>query len=260
MTDNQDKRIESTKALAFLKDHPAIDPTESESGLPFWFFMSEVCKREYTEQAKRGVSVYRDGKFFERYKDRFDEEYKDEEPSSFDSIEVPYEELFGEPWKFDHVEYWYEVSFLVYDGDPYSENIGDHYDVKNYQRYAGPRGGADSFEDMLIKCANECKEYLGDFNTFDNFHTPEEKENREKESAFLFEDVDDPKFKDCKEMKSNPKSVNVWGGLINRRWLAWFKDTPQAKKDWDWEIEKWDKMVSDLNNIPEERKNLLGVK
>ena len=164
MNTDQNKRIESIKALEFLRAHPALNADVFGDSLfdGAWFHMEKCCKRGKSEYCKNaGITIYRHTKGWEKYKDQFEKEYKNDldTPKNLQSIDISYEKFYGEPWIFDHVEYWYETTFFVFMGNPYG-NIKKQFDYTKWDRYAGPRGNANTFEDMLIDCAEKVKKAL----------------------------------------------------------------------------------------------------
>ena len=260
---DQDKRIEAINALDFLRNHPAISPEVlGDSHFDgMWFYMAKCCKRGKSDACKRGVSIYRGEKGWRKFEDRFEEEYKDDTDTlkGLQSIDVSYEEKYGEPWVFDHVEYWYETTFFVFDGNPYYD-LKYHMDYKNWNRYAGPQGGANTYEDMLISCARKVKKELGNFSLYKDFTTDEEKANHKKHSGFNFKKIKSGKHKGFSRMLRNSDYVHVDNGLINLRWLKWFIETDYCKKNWDYSIKELEQKVKKLDRIPEKRAELLGLK
>jgi len=260
MDKEQSKRVKAINALEFIKNHPAINTDTFGDSLfdGAWFNMDKVCKNGRSECCKKNVNIYRDEKGWEKYKDRFEEEYKDEpeEEKCFQSIEIPYEEKYGEPWKFDHVEYWCETVFFVYDGNPYS-GVKDHFDIKNWGRYSGPSVKANSFEDMVIKCAKQVKKCFGDFNAYNDFRLPEEIKNRKETDVFNMKPIKSGKYKGYTRMLSNKEHVDVYNGLVNLRWLKWFIETDYCKKNWDYHMGDFKKQIAKLDKVPKKRLELL---
>lgn len=250
---DQSKRIKAINSLEFLRNHPAISPDilgdSHFDGL--WFHMAKCCKRGLSEGSKKFTTIYKGDKGWKRFKDRFEKEYKDdkETTSSLQSVEVTYKEKFGEPWVFDHVEYWYETTFFIFEGNPYAD-VGEHMDYKNWGRYAGPEGGANTYEDMLIRCARNVKRAFGSFDINKDFYTPEEKKNNKENRSFLTSQIEGRKGY---SLSSNPNYVSVENGLVNLRWLKWFIETDYCKKNWDCNIKDFKKTVAKLDKIPKKR-------
>jgi len=240
----QKKRIRAAKCLEFLEDHPISPDLFNCSGLPDCLHIALIpcCKNGLSKWAKYGVSVYRDDPLAEKYKDQFKKEYKDKQLESFDSIEIPYEEKYGEPWRFSHVEYWYETTFRVFDGDVNSET--DYFDFKKWTSYAGPQGGANTFEDAIIEATKEVKKVFGSFK-HDSFLTPEEIENNKKESMFFTEKCKDND--ELYELHRNHKHIFVHDGHKNLRWLKWFMTTEYAKKNWEYYFKEWEAQIKKQN-------------
>lgn len=256
---DQKKRIKAMKALDFLRNHPAFDIETYGDSLfdGAWFMMAKCCKRGYTEDAKKmGIQVYRGSKGWAKYKDRFEKEYKDDDcEKSMQSIDVPYKEHFGEPWVFDHVEYWYETIFFAYEGRPYGDTF-EHIDYKKWGRYGGPQGGAKTFEDMVINCASKVKRHLGNFSTYD-FYTEVENKNHKEIRAFNCKEIKSGKNKGCYNLNRNKEHLEVRNGLLNLRWLKWFIETDYCKKNWDYNIGDFKKLIKKLDKIPVARQRIL---
>lgn len=114
-------RQEAVRARAFLLDHPAVGGDHFDYRL-FWWSIQSVCKRGYSEDSKGMVTVHYDSPLAAKFKAEIEKEYEDD-PEMLSkcpfmcSIYKTYEEVFGEPWVYDHVEYWWELSFIVYEGD-----------------------------------------------------------------------------------------------------------------------------------------------
>ena len=145
---------------------------------------------------------------------------------------------------------------FVFQGNPYDDKFAD-MDPKNWARYAGPEGGANSWEDMTIGCASEVKKVFGDFNTHESFLTKAEKLNHEDERSFSFE----PSKKNSKlsTFNSNPKFIHVDNGVMNLRWLKWFMTTDYAKKDWEECFKEWNGLIEKLDTLePQDRKDILA--
>jgi hypothetical protein len=172
------------------------------------------------------------------------------------SIEIPYDKIFGYPWEFKQVEYWWEITFFVFDGNPYS--FKDNMDYKKWGRYSGcyygKEGSTLTFEDMTINSAKCVKEEYGDFRSHD-FMTKEELENHEKNTC----------FNPCgNTLKFNKKHVDINLGLMNLRWLDWYiknKTEEVIIKDWEeCTLEKWKSNIKKIDDLmPKYRKKILGV-
>ena len=254
------KQIDAEKALDFLRNHPALHNESGDSICDgMWFGMYLCCKHGTTKYSEHdGVTVWHGDEGWEKYKDLFDaqnkEDAEDETPLELRSVKVPYIQYYGEPWVADHMEYWYETTFSVFCGNPY-DKIGS-WDLRNWQRYGGPEGGANTFEDMLIEVAKEVKDAYGDWGKYGEFHTPEETLNHKKVEAITFVDCDRPHFK---EVLFNKDHVDISDGLINLRWLEWYMTTDHAKKHWECSFPEWTKYINDSKvNEPEERKTILA--
>ncbi len=263
MNIDQNKRIKAITALNFLRSHPALNADVFGDSLfeGAWFHMEKCCKRGNSEYCKTaGVSIWRGRKGWEKYKDQFEKEYKDDAitSKSLQQIDIPYEQLYGEPWVFDHVEYWYETSFCVFTGNPYGD-IKQHMDYLKWAKYAGPEGGANTFEDMLIDCAQKVKKAFGDFDDYNDFLLPEEIKNHKEISFFNnFKPIKSGKHKGCSRMIHNKNRLDIYNGLTNIRWLKWFVETDYCKKNWDYYMKDFKKIIKKLDKIPEKRQEILN--
>lgn len=273
MEEYEQKKLEAIKAIDFLHSHPAFSPEISAEniceGLTFW--LSPVCKNGYNECVKDlGINVYIDSELGRKYKHLLEEEWEregitDENEKLFSPVEVPYETIFGYPWKFHRVEYQWELTFFVFEGNPYK--LKDSYDYKKWGRYAasyyGSEGGAETFEDMIIDVAKHVKKEFGDF-SFESFMTPQEIANHNEERPFLSTDPDD----DLDKIKThsvvwNTKHVDIYNGLINLRWLDWYlnhKTEGVIAKDWaESTLKGWKKNIAKIEKLmPESRREILA--
>lgn len=252
---NIETQIKAAKALEFLRNHPALDNEGGDSLFNgAWFHMELCCKNGKSKFAgEEGVSIWKSNPNWEKYKEYLTED-QDDIPEVLRSVNVPYVVVYGEPWVADHMEYWYETCFFVFNGDPYNQN--DQYDYKKWDRYGGPEGGANSFEEMLIAVADDVKSAFGDFNFYDSFMTDAESKNHEDVEPMFFEPVSDkPGYK---SITFNDEYVRIGQGLTNLRWLKWFMDTDYAKENWNSQLNGWKVLVSKIDELePDCRKRIL---
>lgn len=229
-------RRESIRARQFLMNHPALGNCDRGCD-ELYYSIQEVCKRGITESGP--ISVWNTPANLKRFEKDFLKRYSKEElaKNNLCSIYKSYKEVYGEDWKFDHVEYWWETTFHVFEGSVDRES-NDWMDYKKWQNYAHGEAGALTIEEAYIDAAKFAKETLGDFG-YDSFVTEIEKENHKKHRAFGFVKID--KYATNKytgekeyyrEMKNNSKHLFVSNGMENRRWLKWFIGTPYCKKNW----------------------------
>jgi hypothetical protein len=239
---DEKKKIKACNSLGFLRNHPALSSTESDSMFDGnWFMMAKCCKRGFSESAKRSVSIYKGEKGWAKFKTRFEEECKDESflPARLQSIDITYKEKYGELWKFDHVEYWYETSFFLFDGDNPYDSIS-HYDRKNWGGYLGPMGGARTFEDAIIKQANQVKRAFGSFSLYnDKLFTQAEINNHKQVRAFNSSKIKSGKNKGLHTLNRNTEHMDVSDAVLNLRWLEWFVETDYCKKNWECSIKEF---------------------
>jgi hypothetical protein len=222
------------ESLDFLRAHPAISWDNGDSLFSgMWFHMEECCKHGKSAYAgKFGIDVWEGMTGWERFKDKIDAEYADEPNYKFKRIVIPYEEYYGEPWAFDHVEYWYEITFFVYTGELWSNDSGINSYLKheNWSRFAGPTGGANSFDEMLIDCATKVREVYGEFNKDnDSMLTVEEIAWRNRRYS-----LDSPRdfLAEINDGTFRSKHIDIHDGILNLRWLKWFITTDYAKENW----------------------------
>lgn len=222
----QDIRVKAASALEFLNNHPAL--TCMHFGGLFdnlWFSMVPCCKRGYSkcEPKEESLHVYRDdpewNQFAEKFPDRI-ELFEEGKESKFDQIYLTYEEKFGEPWVFDHIGYWYELSIIVFDGDLNKPDLYPH----NWRKFGTDiEDGAASFEEMLIDIATKVAYCFGDYVLGDNrLLTSEEIQNHDEHEKYLT-GVTDPLI------QPNPKYIHIDDNVINRRWLKWYITTEHFK-------------------------------
>ena len=256
-TMNTETQIKAKEALEFLREHPALNNDGGDSLFNgAWFHMELCCKHGQSKWAgEDGISIYKSNPDWEKYKEYFKEEDREDYlPEELQSAKVPYSAIYGEPWAADHMEYWYEICFFVFEGDPYNKT--ERYDYTKWARYGGPEGGANSFEEMLIDAAEKVKEAYGDFNSYDSFMTPAEIKNHADVEPMFFEPVEDkPGYK---SIIFNDQHVDISQGLTNLRWLKWFVTTDYAKANWGDNLSGFQPFVDKIDGLePEERKRIL---
>ena len=199
------------------------------------------------------MSVYRGDEGWQNVKFRFDRDFKDdtETPKELQSVLATYKEVYQEPWEFDHVEYWYETTFFVFDGNPYSDKESMEY--QHWDRYSGTRdGGCLTFEDMMIKVARKVKRHFGSYDKERDFLTDAEKKNHKEQSMFL------KNQKGRSIFKRNPEYLRVNNAIINLRWLEWFMTTDYCQKHYDWKMKEFAKLVKQLDTrMPKSRRKLV---
>lgn len=262
MNSQQQKQLKAKEALDFIQSHPAVSPSDiSDScigaGVHFYIYecdTNHVCRYYGSE----GVRTYYSEENYIKYKELFDKEFEEdkESPREFATIDVPYETIYGKKWEFDHIEYWWELSFFVYTGDTYLKGV-EKYDRKLWSAYGGPQGGSLTFEDMLIDMADKIKEVYGDFDSYQAFYTDAEKNNHEKVEWMISSPSKDKEG--YKEITFNDKHVDISNGLMNVRWLKWFMETEYAKESWKSSFEEWSNLIKKMEETePETRKQLLN--
>jgi hypothetical protein len=247
-----EKRKKAADASIFLSEHPAYN-SEQGSALfdGLWFMMAVCCKYGKTGDPDNvnEVTIYFEGENIEKYNDLFMAEYPEDYPylNELHSVDIPYEEYYGEPWKEDHVEYWYETTFHVFQGNPYCKT--DYLDQSKWGRYCGLIGGSLTFEDMLIDIKEKTENIFGCFDSH-SFETDAEKAYFQKK----WENFDITQSL----INNDYMMVMVRPGLHNLRWLKWFMTTNYAKKHWAAYFGEWQANIDKINTLePEKRKELL---
>ena len=229
-------RRKAKESLDFLRGHPAFGDSGFDYRCLCWG-MAE-CDANGVWGKDGSETIHWNEPKAQEFKDRFLTSHTqaelDKDPES-SYIYVSYEEKYGKAWEYDHSKFWWELSFLVYEGD-LNRNSMDYCDHGKWGMYAFEMGGATSWEQCLVDMANIVREKLGDFNDYDSFRNTFEEQNHEEQESFFFIDSDvEVDGHKCQEMKSNEKSWRIHPGIINRRWLKWFSETPYCKEKWTWD-------------------------
>jgi len=228
-------RKEAIKAKMFLVDHPAI---KKDNDVIYWS-IQEVCKRGITELGP--IAVWNTSANRKKFPKEFSKYPKKDK---YLCIYKPYKEVYGEEWKFDHVEFWWETSISIFMGSVEANN-NEWADYTKWEHYAHGEGGALTIEQCLIDAAKFTKETLGDFG-FYSFITKAEEENNRKHPPFVLDnngtkkEIINPftgKVVKTVSMINNDKHISINSGMRNRRWLKWFMNTPYYKKHWGGEKE-----------------------
>jgi hypothetical protein len=245
MTKTEQLQIKARDAINFLEWHPALQTFITPLFTSLYFSIQKVCKRGYHESCKRPMQIQIGEKIGMKYKEEFiaklkelkkevdEKDYKLQ--SRFVTIWKKYEDVFGEPWKFDHVEYWGELGFYMFHGNT-KKKIPWNDRYKNWQGYDGVTSSGRTFEEMIIKLASKFKKRYGNFDSND-FLTKEEKANHKKEDLWL-PPIPCKTHRGYSTMKDNPKYINVSDAELNRRWVKWFSTTEYCKKNWGEEVER----------------------
>jgi len=208
--------------------HPALPDSLFPINGEISYSLQAVCKNGFSESVKHfGVDIWYNEVNYKKYKKEFDAEFKKypDEDKQWSRIHIPYIKYYGYHWQFSHVEYWGELPFYLFHGS----NFKKCYDRLNWQSYRGVSCSAPSYEELIIKIS---KLFLKTFinKIGDDYLTPKEKSNHEKESPFK----SDRKAKDGKGfyLDRNKNYIRVTSAEINRRWLVEFVKTDYCKKHW----------------------------
>ena len=230
-TDFERLQLKCRDAYYFIDAHPAINVMMFGVQQSIWHSIQTVCKRAYSEDAIRGVSVYNTGKNAKRFKKQFelerkeDEDFYDKYPSLI-KIEVPYEELYGEPWKFDHIEYWGELTYHIYDTNSTAK------EKDRWLPWSGCSASGRTYEEMIINLAKALKKNCGNFG-YDSFMTDKELKNNKEHLCFFLEPIEDTKaYKYMTELIHNPKFITVTDAQKNIRWQEWMLINKEKTFNW----------------------------
>jgi hypothetical protein len=230
----EELRLKAIEALNFLRSHLAL--AEGFDYRCLCWSMQKVCKRGFVEGP--GITIFWGEPDAEKFKAKFLKHYSKKELAdehTFATISISYEERFGEPWIYDHIEFWWELSFVVFQGNLNRESF-DYANPKKWDSYGFESGGDVSWEQCIVDMADKVREHLGNFSDYKDFINEFEKKNH-KENPLIFR----PK-KIARGKKSNKKYATVgfndknWrvhSGITNRRWLQWFVTTDYCKKRWE---------------------------
>ena len=245
---NQKLSKQVQEARDFLSNHPGVcyDGWFEKTNMIWW--LTDKCKnghyKDYYQKPENvEVRLYKDDKDFEK----FWEKYKDEDDDideEFISIYVPYNEIYGYSWKYDHTEYVADYSFYKYNKDEQyikylktSREVDDKTAEKTasymntcWNAFQGGYVYASSFEELIIKLAEDVRERFGDF-CCEDLLTTEEKQNHEDQWLMKFKDLDDGSG--CSEMITNDKYIRLEQKDYNLRWWEWFVKTEYCRKNWE---------------------------
>lgn len=237
------------KAWGFLGSHPAFDVGVFDTGNTFTWGLLAVCKRGHSEDSRNWISVYYDDKKRKgRWEKEFLKDYTKEaliDHPELCSVHKTYKEIYGKLWVFDHTEYWYEMSFFVYQGRV-KQDDKKWYLRERWFSYAGPEGYAATFEELIIKAAQHVKKDFGDFSNYDEKLFTEEEKVRKKNvkepwkftpTGEIWIDPITGKDGGLSELSWDPNWVQLDHHVLNRRWLHWFVSTPYCKEHWEGEFE-----------------------
>jgi hypothetical protein len=227
------KHIQARDILWKLGQHPAL-PEHLFSPLSLMHIdIMEICKNGHCRPFKGCITIHYNPKNYKLYKKEFDEEFKDYTPEELKiekgltRVDIPYTQVYGYPWKFDHIEYWSELVWKAYRGKDFVNGFKKDLDYRLWDSYCGVESGGNTFEDMIVNTGRKFFKNFGKF-TKEDFLTAEEKANHEKEWAMITYKKDE-RFS---YMKSNPKYIRVTDAEINRRWIKWFAGTAYGEKHW----------------------------
>lgn len=219
-TDFQRMQMKARDAIDFMENHPAISNNFFTLQSLLWFSIQTVCKHGYSEHSSKTVSVYNKGKDAIRFKDQFEKEMKADDSlkdtPSLVTIEIPYKDYFGEPWEFDRVECWGELSICIYDPKIKSADKRDKWQI-----WCGVESSGSSYEELMINLAKLVKKNYGNFDS-QSFKTDEEKKNNKTVEPFLFKELKNKKG--YSQMLHNPEYIFVSDEEKNLRWQKWMKE------------------------------------
>lgn len=211
-----------------ISGHPAAPSIVFPATDLVSYSLQEVCKMGYSETAKEGISVACTPKNiakYPQYRKEFEAElaeYKKEDPfKHLARIEIPYKDVFGEPWKFDHVEYWGEICFVLYRDSDLSKYINRLSWEICYCFGASGR----SYEEMMIRLIRGFKKKLGECRD-SNFYTEREKKYEQVRRGMDIKE----RIKRINRSRNTMPHRNP--AVINRRWMAEFLKTAYCQQTW----------------------------
>jgi hypothetical protein len=97
----------------------------------------------------------------------------------------------------------------------FGKDMNRWYDRDQWERFDASGAVGNSFEEMIVNLGNKFFKHFGNF-TSEDFLTPAEKRNHEKQRPFLSVPG---KYENSSEMVSNSKYKTVLASEINRRWV-----------------------------------------
>ena len=220
MRKNMNKDISIAKAFDFINGHPALTGYFDIFGFKSinWNIRA-VCFRGYAKDEP--IYIYYNGK---GNNGRWESEFENITNPEFKYLLKHYDDVFNEPWVFDHIEYCYEIIFNVFVGD--KNNKDDILNIEKWQTFVGPSDKAMSFDEMILKIEKDIKDAFGDFDNYSCWLTEEEKENHKTERAFSIIDH---------EMVKNDKYIPVDKEEINARWFKWFVESSEFAKKYEFD-------------------------
>jgi len=222
------KAKEYIKAINFLQNHPGLSEFIYYN-VEFYPYM--ICKNKVNDEFANGnPNIIIDSK--DKKYSKLVKKFPPDEPNDF--IIVPYKDYYGYSWKFHKMEYFFGISFQIFNQTAFEKNKRHEYDYENYfQKYYGTSFNTDTIEDGYIKIAKWVKENLGDWSRYD-FYTPEEIKNHTNNTPFF--SIPYNKKTNGKlyyKMESNSKWITVYDWQLNLRWAKWLKTTEYWRKTWE---------------------------
>jgi len=225
---NLEIKTKSIEAEQFSLGHPALSLAMDANRSAIDIVRYVVCKNGICDYpGPKTKNIYRDDEDYAKWRssEYFDEEDIipgiDEDPP----IEVPYDVYYGYEWEPAAVEYWADISWLLYMGEKYSV-IPDWKEIAGF--HGADLGPFDTYEETWIAVAEWIRENLGDYK-YGDLMTEEEKANNRETSPFTF--IDSSK-KGFKELKSNKKWIHITDEILNNRWFIEFTKSDYFKNNW----------------------------
>jgi hypothetical protein len=223
-TDFEKLQLKARDALYFIDSHPAINGSFFGVQTSLWFSIQTVCKRGHSEYSIKDMTIYYSKENYKKFKKEFDKEIAEDQDyfkkcPTLVSIQMPYQKVFGEPWIFDHIEYWGELTLHIYKGKKAKEK----FNFLDWDNWEGPHAGGRTYEEMIINLAKKMKKECGNFDYY-SFLTPEEIKNHKEEEVFFWKKVPDTKeHKNYSTIIPNKKYIKVSDAEKNLRWQEWMK-------------------------------------
>jgi hypothetical protein len=213
-----------------IDNHPATgSPIKQFLGSAVIDIM-DLCSRGHVRPTDGKIEIRYTPENYVLYSKEFNKEFKEYSEKELKiyrkltTIWIPYKKLYGEPWKFDHVEYWGELNFTIFRGKDPKKWIK----TSDWETYDGVYASGKTFEEMVVKLGKKYFRTFGKFSEKD-FLTEKEKSNHATTKAFLPSPRSRPGIY---VTVRNPKYIEISPAEINLRWATWFANTPYGKKKW----------------------------
>jgi hypothetical protein len=221
------------EAYCFLNNHPAINRDLGDFlNINFNWWLDDYCKHNIVKETCENietmtVDVFSNEDNYQKFYNKYADENNDKDHPC-DYLNVPYVEIYGELWSYYRTLYCGNYSWFTYSPNKKYPKISN----LQYEAYEGSFIRAETWEELIIKVADDVKEKFGDFKSED-FYTEKEKENHIKEEYFNRIPIEHNNQIKMFTLKRNKKYIEVSQGQLNLRWFDWFKTTKYFKDNWE---------------------------